>query len=246
MGGRCDRTFPNPAWNPCLVASWEVNLQPAPVHRRPAENLPLPPPLRQDANLRPDRKLHLWNSSFPWDCDYHTGQQPAQNPCLHVQHEHCHQPHKMRPQQQQRNVKTWQHPEQNTMKGQGESGKQQRQQQHVSITHYGMHLIMGVMSLWTRLPGSVPVYRAPKSLPLIQLSRPTAGACRCGNTATSPNVDERNHVIDHRHLSLHTTGMQQRVQNTTSSTVGARLSPPRLHSRSAGPTQQTSTTLSMY
>ena len=33
----------------CLL---EVNLQPAPVHRRPAENLPLPPP-------RPDRKSHL-------------------------------------------------------------------------------------------------------------------------------------------------------------------------------------------
>ena len=48
----------------CLLG---MNLQPAPAHRRPAENLPLPPLLRQDANLRPDRKPHLWKPSSTWD-----------------------------------------------------------------------------------------------------------------------------------------------------------------------------------
>ena len=77
-----------------------------------------------------------------------------------------------------------------------------------------VHLVMGAMSLWT---GPRKVY------PSSQLSRPTAGTCRCGNTATSPTVDELNHVIDHRHLSLHTTGMQQPVHNSTSCTVGLQL-----------------------
>ena len=52
--GRCDRTG-TCAWLP----PWKVNLQHAPVHRRRAENLPLPPPLRQGANLRQIRKPHL-------------------------------------------------------------------------------------------------------------------------------------------------------------------------------------------
>ena len=58
------------AWYLCLVAFQGVNLQPAPVHRRPAEDFPLHPPLRQGANLRPVRKHPLWSSSFPWDPDY--------------------------------------------------------------------------------------------------------------------------------------------------------------------------------
>ena len=35
----------------------------------------------------------------------------------------------------------------------------------LSITHHGMQLIMGAMSLWTRPPGRVPVHTAPKRLP---------------------------------------------------------------------------------
>ena len=42
-----------------------------PVPCLPAEKLPLPPPLRQGANLRPDRKPHLWYSFFPWDPSHH-------------------------------------------------------------------------------------------------------------------------------------------------------------------------------
>ena len=38
--GRCDHTYLDLPGTCVLVASWEVNLQPAPVHRRPAENLP--------------------------------------------------------------------------------------------------------------------------------------------------------------------------------------------------------------
>ena len=53
-----DRTSPDlpgtSAWLP--PGKRTCNL---PVHRQPAENLPLPPPLRQDANLRPDQKPHL-------------------------------------------------------------------------------------------------------------------------------------------------------------------------------------------
>ena len=39
------------------------------------------------------------------------------------------------------------------------------------------------------------------------------------------------------HLSLHTTGMQQESRIQQDATVGARLSPPHLHSRTAGPAQ---------
>ena len=56
---------------PCLVPvpGCLLGSEPAtcPIHRWPAENLPLPPPQRQEATLRPDRKPHLWNSSSPWD-----------------------------------------------------------------------------------------------------------------------------------------------------------------------------------
>ena len=57
--GRCVHTNPVLPGTSAVVAFREVNLQPASVHRRPAENLPQSPPLRQRANLRPDRKPHL-------------------------------------------------------------------------------------------------------------------------------------------------------------------------------------------
>ena len=38
-------------------------------------------------------------------------------------------------------------------------------------------------------PGPVPVCRAFKIYPSSQLSRPTAGTCRCGNTATSTTTE---------------------------------------------------------
>ena len=55
-----------------------------------------------------------------------------------------------------------------------------------------MHRIKGAVSA----PGPVPVYRAPKSLPHIQLSRPTAGPHRCMSTATSTTTQELQHVND--------------------------------------------------
>ena len=69
-GGKVCPHQPCAAWYEFLVASREVNLQPAPVHLWPTENLPLSPPLRQDANLRPDRKPHLWYPSSAWDPAY--------------------------------------------------------------------------------------------------------------------------------------------------------------------------------
>ena len=43
----------------------------------------------------------------------------------------------------------------------------------------------------------------------------------CMITRTSIAVDELRHVIDHRHLSLHKTGMQQPVQSSTSCNSGS-------------------------
>ena len=61
-------------WPHLLLSCWSLVLveletaqQPDLSTGRPAENLPLPPPLRQDANLWPDRKPHLWYPSFAWD-----------------------------------------------------------------------------------------------------------------------------------------------------------------------------------
>ena len=43
----------------------------------------------------------------------------------------------------------------------------------------------------------------------------------CMITRTSTTIDELRHVIDHRQLSLHATGMQQLVQNSTSCNCGS-------------------------
>ena len=56
--GTCDRTFPVLSGTCAWWAFCEVDLQPASVPCRPPENLPLPPPLRQGANLRPVQKPH--------------------------------------------------------------------------------------------------------------------------------------------------------------------------------------------
>ena len=70
-----------------------------------------------------------------------------------------------------------------------------------------MHLIMGAVSLWTRLPALYLCTGPLKIYSTSQLSRPTAGTCRCDTTATSTNVDELHEDIDHGRLSLHTTGV---------------------------------------
>ena len=64
-------------------------------------------------------------------------------------------------------------------------------------------------------------------------------------TGTSISVGELRHVINHTAPVVahngHVNNLVQRIQR--GATVGARLSPPRVHSRTAGPAQQTSTTL---
>ena len=52
------------AWLP--TGKWTCNLLPYTT----AQTLPLPPPLRQYANLRLDWKPHLWNPSSAWDPDH--------------------------------------------------------------------------------------------------------------------------------------------------------------------------------
>ena len=64
--GKCDRTFPD---TPGTCAWLLSGSEPATCLRtRPAgRKFTLPPPLRQDAYLRPDRKPHLWSRSSMWD-----------------------------------------------------------------------------------------------------------------------------------------------------------------------------------
>ena len=92
-----------------------------------------------------------------------------------------------------------------------------------------LQLIMGTVSMWTR-PPALHLCAGPKKIyPSSQLSRPTAGTCRCGTTATSTNVDELH--AGHRplgDLSLHTTGFcNDQVQNSTSCKCGSSTLSPR-------------------
>ena len=69
----------------------------------------------------------------------------------------------------------------------------------------------------------------------------------CMITGTSKTIDERRHVIDHTApVVAQRRACATPVSMQNGATVGARLSPPRVHSRTAGPAQKTSTTLSMY
>ena len=79
---------------------------------------------------------------------------------------------------------------------------------------------MGAVSLWTRLPPLYLCTRPQKIYPSSQLSRPTAGTCRCGNTATSTNVDELRHVTDNTPVVAHKRHATT-VQNSTSCNCGS-------------------------
>ena len=57
--------------------------------------------------------------------------------------------------------------------------------------------------------------------PSSQLSRPTAGTCRCGNTATSPTVDELHHVIDNTAPVVAHNGYATTVHNSTNCNCGS-------------------------
>ena len=98
--------------------------------------------------------------------------------------------------------------------------------------------------------GSRDLRTGPSKIPTSsQLSRPTAGNCRCGTTATSTNVDDLRQDIDHGNCRCTQRACNDRSRVHQASTVGARLSPPQqnpqkmldLHNRHQSPCQCTAT-----
>ena len=90
-----------------------------------------------------------------------------------------------------------------------------------------VHQIMGALSLWTRLPGPVPVYRALKNLPFIQAVKTDSWNLSLRHHSDVHTAQEL-HLRHLQDLSCATTGMSMTRQELQlwEPQFSARLGPP--------------------